>query len=402
MNKKIPFSPPDISELEIENVTKVLKSGWLTTGPKTKELELELSKYCDTKKAICLSSATACMELCLRMLGVGPGDEVITTAYTYTASASVINHVGAQIVLVDTDKDSYQISYDGLEKAITSKTKVIIPVDIAGVMCDYDRIFQILEEKKKLFKPRNEIQSIFNRVIVLADAAHSFGAKYKMKKSGNVADFTSFSFHAVKNLTTAEGGALTWKDLGKEVNDEIYNNLNISSLHGQTKDALTKNNLGSWEYDVIYPAFKCNMTDIQAAIGLGQLGRYEEILRKRKSLVVQYKKWEQKIGQLEIINHQLSNVEDRSSSHLLLTRLPVSLEKRNELIYSFAQHGIATNVHYKPLPLLTAYKNLGFKIEDYPNSFKQYCNEITLPLYQKLTVNEVDYIMETLKKLMEG
>ncbi|WP_375179393.1 DegT/DnrJ/EryC1/StrS family aminotransferase [Enterococcus rotai] len=286
--RNIPFSPPDITDKEIESVVEVLKSGWITTGPKTKKFEKEISEYCGTKKTICMNSATSCMEMCLRMLGVGPGDEVITSSYTYTASASVIAHIGAKIVLVDTEKDSYHLSTESLEKAITPRTKVIIPVDIAGVMCDYDELFRIVEDKKKLFSPNNDIQAIYDRIIILADAAHSFGATYKGRQSGAVADFTSFSFHAVKNLTTAEGGALTWTSLGEDFDNEVYNSLNMLTLHGQTKDAFAKNKLGSWEYDITEPAFKCNMTDIQAALGLVQLERYPELLSKRKKLIKLY------------------------------------------------------------------------------------------------------------------
>ncbi|ROY85510.1 DegT/DnrJ/EryC1/StrS aminotransferase family protein [Enterococcus gallinarum] len=388
----IPFSPPDITNEEIDEVIKTLKSGWITTGPKTKELEREISKFCNTRKSICLNSATACMEMCLRMLGVGPGDEVITTAYTYTATASVIDHVGARVVLVDTEDSSFEMSYDALEKAITRKTKVIIPVDIAGVLCDYDKIFSIVENKRKFFEPQNNLQKLFSRIIVLSDSAHSFGATRNGYKSGNLADFTSFSFHAVKNLTTAEGGCLTWKDLGDEVNEKIYNYINLLSLHGQTKDALAKNQLGSWEYDIIYPAYKCNMTDIQAAIGLVQLKRYNQLLEKRKQIVNKYKAGlSEKIVQLEHKN---------SSMHLMLTKAENKKLSREETIFRLAELGISTNVHYKPLPMLTAYKNLGFKIEDFPNAYKMFKDEITIPLHTKLTDFEVNYIIENYNKLV--
>ncbi|MDR3762452.1 DegT/DnrJ/EryC1/StrS family aminotransferase, partial [Enterococcus sp.] len=375
--RQIPFSPPDITDLEIKNVVEVLKSGWITTGPKTKEFERRISEYCGTKRTNCLNSATACMEMCLRMLGVGPGDEVITSAYTYTASASVIEHVGAKIVLVDVEKGSYHLSYKELEKAITPKTKVIIPVDIAGVMCDYDKIFEIVEDKKNLFNATNEIQESFGRIIILADAAHSFGATYKQKISGNVADFTSFSFHAVKNLTTAEGGALTWKSLGKELDDKIYNLINTLSLHGQTKDALSKSKLGSWEYDIISTAYKCNMTDIQAAIGLAQLNRYNDLHEKRRNILSRYNE----ITSVDFIKHEGEMF--KSSFHLMMGQ---SIKyNRNELIQILASKGISTNVHYKPLPLLTAYKNMGFEIEKFPNALNSYNNEISFPLHTLLS-----------------
>ena len=389
--RQIPFSPPDITDLEIKNVVEVLKSGWITTGPKTKEFERRISEYCGTKRTNCLNSATACMEMCLRMLGVGPGDEVITSAYTYTASASVIEHVGAKIVLVDVEKGSYHLSYKELEKAITPKTKVIMPVDIAGVMCDYDKIFEIVEDKKNLFNATNEIQESFGRIIILADAAHSFGATYKQKISGNVADFTSFSFHAVKNLTTAEGGALTWKSLGKELDDKIYNLINTLSLHGQTKDALSKSKLGSWEYDIISTAYKCNMTDIQAAIGLAQLNRYNDLHEKRRNILSRYNE----ITSVDFIKHEGEMF--KSSFHLMMGQ---SIKyNRNELIQILASKGISTNVHYKPLPLLTAYKNMGFEIEKFPNALNSYNNEISFPLHTLLSEEDLDYIIETMRGL---
>lgn len=396
MKRNIPFSPPDITDKEIEKVVEVLKSGWITTGPKTKEFEQKIAEYCHTNKAVALNSATACMEMTLRMLGVGPGDEVITTAYTYTASASVIHHVGAKIVLVDTAKDSYEMDYNQLGDKITSKTKAIIPVDIAGVMCDYDQIFSIVENNKDKFEASNDIQSKFNRIIVLADAAHSFGATYKGKVSGEVADFTSFSFHAVKNLTTGEGGAVTWRPIDGIDDEDIYKEYMLLTLHGQNKDALAKTKLGSWEYDIVAPNFKCNMTDIMAAIGLIQLERYPSLLSKRKQLIESYEKGLDQISNIEYLTHF---EESRTSSgHLFLTRIKdFDLEKRNQLIEDLAVQGISTNVHYKPLPLLTAYKDLGFDINDYPNTYQQYVNEVTLPLNTLMDVEDVDYIIEILK-----
>ena len=395
----IPFSPPDITDVEINNVVEVLKSGWITTGPKTKEFEREIAKYCNTNKAICLNSATAGMEMTLRLLGIGEGDEVITSAYTYTASASVIHHVGAKIVLVDTGVDSYQMDYDKLEEAITEKTKAIIPVDLAGVMCDYDKIFEIINRKKALFKSNNEIQEAIGRVVVLADGAHSFGASQNGKMSGEVADFTSFSFHAVKNLTTAEGGAVTWRSIDGIDDEEIYKKLNCLSLHGQTKDALAKTKIGSWEYDIIEPAYKCNMTDIMAAIGLGQLSRYEDLLNYRKSIINKYDELLKDIEGVEVLKHY--DNENISSGHLYLVRLVGKDEPfRNEVITKMAEAGIATNVHYKPLPILTAYKNLGFKVEDYPNAFDMYKNEITLPLNTLISLEQVDYVVNNLKDMI--
>ncbi|MGU8831523.1 DegT/DnrJ/EryC1/StrS family aminotransferase [Clostridium perfringens] len=393
---KIPFSPPDIKELEIENVIEVLKSGWITTGPVTKKFENEIAKYCGTSKAVCLNSATAALEMTLRMLGIGEGDEVITSAYTYTASASVIHHVGAKIVLVDTKEDSYEMDYEKVKEAINEKTKAIIPVDLAGIMCDYDRIFEIVEERKDLFNAKNDVQRAIGRVIVIADGAHSFGASYKGKKSGSVADFTSFSFHAVKNLTTAEGGAVTWRDLENIDNEEIYKKYMILSLHGQTKDALSKNKIGSWEYDILEPAYKCNMTDIMSAIGLAQLNRYEEILKYRKKLIKTYDEGLVLNKNLHILRHYTE--ESNSSGHLYLVRvLGITEKERNELIIKMAKLGIATNVHYKPLPILTAYKNLGFDIKDYPNAFTMYKNEITLPLNTLMSYDDVKYTIECLK-----
>ena len=399
IKRNIPFSPPDITEEEISLVGDALRSGWITTGPKTKEFERQIAEYCNTEKAVCLSSNANCQEMILRVLGIGPGDEVITSAYTYTASASVIAHVGAKIVLVDTKEDSYEMDYEKLEEAITENTKVIIPVDIAGVPCDYDKIFEIVERKKNLFKPKNDLQKVFGRVIVAADAAHSFGATYKGKKIGSVADFTSFSFHAVKNLTTAEGGALTWTNKEGLDNEELYKQFMLWSLHGQSKDALSKTKLGAWEYDIIFPGYKCNMTDISAAIGLVQLKRYDNLLKRRKEIVELYEKLLDK-ELIEIIKHQTE--EKESSRHLLLTRVKgISEEERNEIIFKLAELGISSNVHYKPLPMHTAYKNLGFNIKDYPNAYNQYKNEITLPLHTLLTNEDVEYICSEYNKIVK-
>jgi dTDP-4-amino-4,6-dideoxygalactose transaminase len=395
----ISFSPPDITDIEINEVIDTLRSGWITTGPKTKLFEQKITEYTHTSKAACLNSATAALELTLRLLGIGAGDEVITSAYTYTASASVIHHVGARIILVDTAKDSYQMDYDKLEQAITAKTKAIIPVDIAGVMCDYDRLFKIVETKKHLFIPAGKLQTAIGRVVILADAAHSFGAIYQGKQSGEVADFSCFSFHAVKNLTTAEGGAVTWRDIaGIDNNTALYKELMLLSLHGQSKDALAKTKVGSWEYDIIYPAYKCNMTDIMAALGLGQLQRYPDILKRRKQLIQMY---DQGLAgcNLDILKHYSG--EYSSSGHLYLVRLRGKDEKyRNIVIKEMAERGIATNVHYKPLPMHTAYRSLGFNIADYPNSFAQYQNQITLPLHTLLSDDQVEYIVGALKKIL--
>jgi len=394
----IPFSPPDITELEINEVIETLKSGWITTGPKTKLFEKKIAEYCNTSRAVCLNSATAAMEMTLRLLGIGPGDEIITSAYTYTASASVIHHVGAKIILVDTAKDSFHIDYEKIEKVITEKTKAIIPVDIAGVMCDYDKIFEIVERKRNLFKSSNKIQEAIGRIVVIADAAHSFGATYKGRKSGEVADFTCFSFHAVKNLTTAEGGAVTWKDIKGIDNEEIYKQFMLLSLHGQSKDALAKTKLGSWEYDILYPAYKCNMTDIMASIGLAQLRRYPEILERRRQIIEMYDK--ALIGE-NVVSLKHFDKDYTSSGHLYLVRLIGKDETyRNKVIEKMAEKGIATNVHFKPLPLHTAYKNLGFNIKDYPNAYEMYKNEITLPLHTLLTDDEVNYIVNSLAEIL--
>lgn len=393
MNVKmnIPFSPPDIGEGEIEQVVDTLKSGWITTGPKTKKFEKKIANLCHTKKAVCLNSATAALELTLKILGVGEGDEVITSSYTYTASASPVAHLGAKLVLVDTQKNSFEMDYKQLEDAITEKTKVIIPVDIAGIIVDYDKIFEIVEKKKKLFKPNNEIQKIYNRIIVVADSAHGIGAQKAGKMSGEFADFTTFSFHAVKNLTTAEGGAATWKNKDGIDNEAIYKQYQLLSLHGQTKDAMHKNGLGAWEYDIVDTYYKCNMTDIMAGIGLAQIERYDDLIKRRHEIIQKYNEAFKDLP-IMVLNHKDEN--HISSGHLYFTRIKeIDEEQRNEIIVKMAEKGIACNVHYKPLPMLTAYKKLGFDIKDYPNAFDFYKNEITLPLYSKLTDEQVDYII---------
>ena len=395
---RIEFSPPDITQLEIDEVVDTLKSGWITTGSKTKKLEQELSVFTNTDKTVCLNSATAAMELTLRLLGVGAGDEVITCAYTYTASASIIHHVGAKIVLVDCNKEDKFMDLDALENAITEKTKVIIPVDLAGKPCKYDEIFEIVERKKSLFKPNNKLQEKIGRVIVMADAAHSLGAVYKGKPSGSIADFTCFSFHAVKNFTVAEGGSVTWnRNLGLN-DDEVYREFQLLSLHGQSKDALSKTKLGSWEYDIVAPNYKCNLTDIASGIGLAQLKRYPSLLKRRFEIVERYNRGFEGTRIKPFIHFE----EDRKSCcHLYIVNIEgASEEDRNEIIVKMAERGIATNVHYKPLPMHTAYKNLGFDIKDYPNAFNNYKSEITLPLHTLLTDEQVDYIIENLKALV--
>lgn len=389
--KKIPFSPPDITESEVYLVSEALRSGWITTGPKTKEFERLIAMCCQTDQAVCLNSATACMELILRVLGVGPGDEVITSAYTYTATASVTCHVGAKVVMVDTAPDSFEMDYDKLADAITEKTKVVLPVDLAGVVCDYDKIFAAVESKKHLFSPVNDIQKVYGRVIVLADAAHAFGAKWHGKMCGEIADFTSFSFHAVKNLTTAEGGALTWRNHDGVDNESLYKQFQLLSLHGQNKDALAKTRLGAWEYDIVAPYYKCNMTDVMAGIGLAQLKRYPEMLYRRRQIIERYNEGLRGCD-VQVLDH--FGDDHSSSGHLYLVRLlGEDVEYRNAVIERMAERGIACNVHYKPLPMMTAYKNLGFDIVDYPNAYNQYHNEITLPLHTSLTNEDVEYVI---------
>lgn len=398
---KIPFSPPDIGEAEIEEVVAALKSGWITTGPKTKELERQVAQFCHTSKAVCLNSATAALELTLHQLGIGSGDEVITCAYTYTASASVVCHVGAKLVLVDCQKDGYQMDYDALEAAITEKTKAVIPVDIAGVICDYDRIFEIVEKKKALFTPSdNKIQQALGRVAVVADAAHAFGARRHGKMCGEIADFTAFSFHAVKNFTTAEGGAVVWRDIDGIDNEEIYKNYMLLSLHGQSKDALAKTQLGAWEYDIVMPGYKCNMTDIMAGIGLAQMRRYPKLLMRRCNIIGQYDAVMENLP-VQVLQHY--GEDFASSGHLYLVRLEGKDEAyRNEFIRKMAELEVATNVHFKPLPMHTAYKKLGFDIKDYPNAYQMYHNEITLPLHTCLSDEEVEYVLDCFAKVLRG
>lgn len=395
MSYNIKLAPPDISEKDITAVSEALRSGWITTGPQTKLFEKKIAEYCEADSAAALNSATACLEMTLRILGIGPGDEVITSGYTYTASCSVICHVGATPILVDTAKDSFEMDYEKLYDAITPRTKAIIPVDLGGVMCDYDKIFEIVNKRKNIFKPNNLIQEAIGRVAVVADGAHSFGAFRNGKKSGSVADFTSFSFHAVKNLTTAEGGAVTWKPINGIKNEEIYKNFMLLSLHGQNKDALAKTKAGAWEYDIIYPAYKCNMTDVLASLGLSQLERYDKMLQRRYEITKMYNEFF-KSENIQVLPHL--NENSKSSCHLYITRLLGKDEKfRNKFIEKMAQAGIATNVHYKPLAMLTAYKNMGFDIKDFPNAYNMYKNEVTLPLHTLLTDDEVEYVAKTYK-----
>lgn len=398
--RKVPFSPPDITEMEIDEVTRALKSGWITTGPRTKELEKEVAAFTESKNAVCLNSATAALELSLRVLGIGEGDEVITSAYTYTASASVVCHVGAKLVLVDTLPGSYEMDYEALEQAITSRTKAIIPVDLGGVPCDYDKIFSIVERNKDKFYPRNEIQRAIGRVAICADAAHAFGAAYHGKKVGSVADFTSFSFHAVKNFTTAEGGAATWNTIPGIDDAELYHEYQLLSLHGQDKDALAKTKLGAWEYDIKGTYYKCNMTDVLAAIGLAQMKRYPLLLKRRREIIARYNEGLKDLP-VETLTHFTD--EKQGSGHLYLVRLiGKNAEQRNAFITEMAKQGVATNVHYKPLPMHTAYRNLGFDIHDYPNAYKQFANEVTLPLHTKLTDEDVEYVIDCFRKSYRG
>lgn len=390
---KVPFSPPDISELEINEVVEALRSGWITTGPRTKQFEKEIAAWVGTEKCVCLNSQTACAEMALRILGIGEGDEVITSAYTYTASASVVCHVGAALKLIDTQKNSLEMDYDALEAAITDKTKAIIPVDLGGVPCDYDRIFEIVERKKHLFRPNNEIQKAIGRIAVCADTAHAFGAKWHGRMVGSIADFSSFSFHAVKNLTTAEGGALTWRTIPGIDNEEIYHRLQLLSLHGQSKDALAKTQLGAWEYDIVGTWYKCNMTDVVAAIGLKQFERYPDMLKRRKEIIGRYDAAFRPLG-VETLDHFTAGYE--SSGHLYITRIPgITPAQRNEIIIGMAEREIACNVHYKPLPMHTAYKALGFDIKDYPNAYLHFANEVTLPLHTCLTDENVEYVIKS-------
>ena len=397
--KNISFSPPDITEAEINEVADAMRSGWITTGPRTKELERKIAGLCGTEKAVCLNSATAALELNLRILGIGEGDEVITTAYTYTASASVIEHVGAKIVLIDTAKDSYEMDYEKLAAAITEKTKAIIPVDLAGIPCNYEKIYEIVNSKKSIFKPANKIQQAIGRIAVCADSAHAFGAQWHNKLVGSIADFTSFSFHAVKNFTTAEGGAATWKTIPGIDDEELYKEYQLYSLHGQSKDALAKTQLGAWEYDIKGTYYKCNMTDIMAAIGLVQFKRYPQLLARRKEIIEKYNDGLKDSG-VEMLQHYTD--EWQSSGHLYLVRLLGKDEAyRNKFIIKMAERGIATNVHYKPLPMHTAYKNLGFDIKDYPNSYERYKNEITLPLHTLLSDDDINYIIQNFKEVQK-
>ena len=395
----IPFSPPDISDGEINEVIDTLKSGWITTGPKTKELERRLSEFTDTPKTVCLNSATAALELTLRVLGIGEGDEVIVPAMTYTASCSVIYHVGAKAVIVDIAEDSHEMDYDALADAITENTKAVIPVDLAGIPCDYDRIFEVVESKKHLFKANSEYQEKLGRVAVVADGAHALGSTYKGKKIGSVADFTTFSFHAVKNFTTAEGGSVTWKENENFDNEELYREYQIYSLHGQTKDALAKTKAGSWEYDIVIPGYKCNLTDIAASIGLVQLDRYPKLLERREDIIDQYNKGFEGT-RITALSH--SSEDYKSCGHLYITHVEgATFEQRGEIIVKMAERGISCNVHYKPLPLLTAYKNLGFDIENYPNAYSYYVKEITLPLHTRLSDEDVVVIIENFKEIVE-
>ena len=387
----IPFSPPDMTEAEVKEVSEAILSGWITTGPRTKELEKQIATYVGVNKAVCLNSQTACAEMALRILGIGEGDEVIVPAYTYTASASIVCHVGAKLIFVDIQQDSLEMDYNAVEAAITPKTKAIIPVDLAGVPCDYDRLMNIVESKRDIFHAANDIQKALGRIAICADAAHSFGASKKGQMVGSIADFSSFSFHAVKNFTTAEGGALTWKSIPGIDDDELYRQVQLFSLHGQSKDALAKTKLGAWEYDIIGPWYKCNMTDIMAALGLVQMKRYPQMLQRRKEIIQRYDQALKAIG-VEVLNHYSET--HQSSGHLYITRIPnITTEQRQTIIEQMAERGIATNVHYKPLPMMTAYKNMGFDIKDHPNAYAHFANEITLPLHTRLTDEDIEYII---------
>ena len=405
MSRVINFSPPDITDLEIEEVIKALKSGWITTGPRTKELEKRLAEYCNTSKVVCLNSATASEELNFRVCGIGEGDEVIVPAYTYTATASAAIHCGAKVVFVDSKKDSTEMDYDKVAEAITDKTKAIVAVDLGGIVADYDRIFEVADSKKNLFTPSGncelgkKIQEAKNRILVFADGAHSLGAERNGKMAGEIADFTSFSFHAVKNFTTAEGGAATWRDIPNVDNEEIYRQYQLYSLHGQSKDALAKTMVGAWEYDIVGPWYKCNMTDVMAAIGLRQLDRYPKLLERRKGIIGKYDAMCDELGVMHLCHYTENS---SSSGHLYLTRIPgVSDEIRREIIIKLAERGVNTNVHYKPLPMMTAYKNMGWDIKDFPNAYDYYSNLITLPLHTLLTDEDVDYVTENYKDVVK-
>lgn len=395
----IPFSPPDITEAEISEVCEALRSGWITTGPRTKEFERRLAEYCGTEKVACLNSATAALELNLRVLGIGEGDEVIVPVYTYTASASAAIHVGAKVIFIDSKPDSFEMDYDLMESAINEKTKAIIPVDLAGIVCDYERIYAAVENKKHLFKPSNDIQEAMGRIAVCADCAHALGATKNGKNAGQIADFTSFSFHAVKNLTTAEGGAATWKTIDGIDNEELYKQYMLYSLHGQSKDALAKTKAGAWEYDIVGPWYKCNMTDITAAIGLRQLERYPSLIERRKEIIGKYNEMCDSLG-IAYLNHYGEN--HSSSGHLYITRIPdITEEARNAIITEMAERGIACNVHYKPLPMMTAYKNLGWDIADFPNAYNYFKNEITLPLHTKLSDDDIKTVCENFSEVVK-
>lgn len=396
--RSIPFSPPDITEKEIQAVAETLRSGWITTGPKTKEFEKKVAKFLGTSISVALGSCTSALEMTLRILGIGEGDEVIVPAYTYTASAACVAHVGAKIVMVDTSPESFLIDPDKIAEAITERTKAVIPVDIAGKMCDYENIFRVVESKKHLFKASNKIQKLFDRVIVISDSAHGFGSSRHGVMSGGMADFTAFSLHAVKTITSAEGGIATWRDVEGLDNEWLYQQYMLYSLHGQTKDALHKNLAGSWEYDIVVPGYKCNMTDIQAAIALVQLERFKEIQGRRCDIIKMYDAAmdEMGVGYLHHVNEEFV-----TSCHIYLTRVPgIGHRERNEIINRMADLGVACNVHFKPLPMMSAYKNMGFNIDDYPNAYAHYKNEITLPLHTKLTDDDVNYVIDCYKKVL--
>lgn len=404
--RSIPFSPPDISELEIAEVTEALRSGWITTGPRTKELERRLAEYCHTSQVVCLNSATAAEELNFRICGIGDGDEVIVPAYTYTASASAAIHCGAKVIFVDSQKDSTEMDYDKVVEAITEKTKAVVAVDLGGIICDYDKLYEAVGKKRELFKAKEgndlgaRIQQAIGRVLVFADCAHALGASWHGKMAGEIADFTDFSFHAVKNFTTAEGGASTWRDIPGIDNQEIYKQFQLLSLHGQSKDALAKTQLGSWEYDIVGPWYKCNMTDIMAAIGLRQLDRYPGMLKRRGEIIAKY---DAMCDELDVKHLIHSGTDFQSSNHLYLTRIPgISDETRREIIIKLAERGVSTNVHYKPLPMMTAYKSLGWDIKNFPNAYSYYENLITLPLHTCLTDEDVEYIVMNFKDVVKA